>query len=94
MKIIKPHSNTGWLTAVIEGRYVCAKVYDKQSIFGINNGRVSKLCIGKNARRDPNKNYLDQMDFNYDRGLDFNNLPDGVLNKVVSALENLPKLAS
>ena len=52
MRIIKPHSDTGWITAEIEGRWVQAKVYDEPSSYGINNGRVSKLAVGKENFRD------------------------------------------
>jgi hypothetical protein len=91
MKIINPHSTTGWITAIICDRYVCAKVYDLPSTFGVNDGRVSKLSICKTAHRDPDANYLDQMAYNYDRGLDFDNLPSGLLDKILAELEALPK---
>ncbi len=94
MKIIEPHSKTGWITAEIAGRWVQAKVYDNPSEYGINNGRVSKCVIGKTNVRNPNEDFFAQMDFNYDRGLDFDNLPSGVLDKVLVELEALPKLFS
>ncbi len=85
--------NGVWVeSAVINGRYVCAKVYDSPSIFGINNGRVSKLAIGKTAIRDHNKNFFDQMAYNYDRGLDFDDLPEGVLDSILEELEALPPI--
>lgn len=83
---------TGWITAIIEGRWCQAKVYDDPSSYGVNDGRVSKLAIGKTATRIERQDFFDQMDFNYDRGLDFNNLPDGVLDKIVAELETLPKV--
>ena len=92
MKIIKPHTDIGWITAIIEGRWVQAKVYDEPSTFGINDGRVSKCCIGKTDQRDPCQGFFSQMDYNYDRGLDFDNLSPGVLDKVVAELETLPKV--
>lgn len=91
MKILESHSETGWITAIIEGRWVQAKVFDEPSSYGINEGRVSKLAIGKTDHRVPNTDFFAQMDFHYDRGLDFDNLPSGVLNKVVAELEALPK---
>lgn len=94
MKIIKKHDETRWITAIIDGRYVQAQVFDEPSSYGINDGRVSKLTIGKTSKRDPNRNYFDQMAYNYDRGLDFDNLPDGVLDKVVAELEALPAIRS
>ena len=55
--------------------------------YGIDEGRVSKLCIGKTDKRDPHKNFFDQMCFNYDRGMDFNKAPAGLLKKIVAELE-------
>lgn len=91
MRILEAHDHYGWITAVISGRWVQAKVYDLPSTFGINDGRVSKLAIGKTQYRDADAaDFFEQMDFNYDRGLDFDNLPDGVLDEIVEALEHLP----
>ena len=90
MKILSPQSRSGWITVEIEGRLVEAKVYNTGSVFGINEGRVSKLAIMKTDKRDRNMDYFDQCDFNYDRGLDFDNLPAGVLDNVVAQLEALP----
>lgn len=85
---------SGWVTCIIHNRWVEAKVFDEPSTYGINGGRVSKLCIAKGIDRDRTKDFLTQMDYNYDRGLDFDNLPDGVLDEVVGYLENLPKVFS
>lgn len=92
MKILVPHDQYGWITAIIEGRWVQAKVYDEPSCFGINDGRVSKLCIGKTQYRDPMQNFFEQMCYNYDRGLDFDDTPPGLLDKIVAELETLPRL--
>jgi len=92
MRILKEHKENGWITAIICGRWVQAKVYDVPSTYGINDGRVSKCVIGKTDKRECNKNFLEQMDFNYDRGMDFNNLPDGLLDKILKELENLPTI--
>ncbi len=94
MQIITAHDKTGWITAIIEGRWVQAKVYDEPSCYGINEGRVSKLAIGKTDTRQQHSNFFDQMDYNYDRGLDFKRrtLPVATLRKIVAQLEALPKL--
>ena len=92
MKILKAHNDRLWVTAVINNRWVQAKVYNEPSTFGINNGRISKLVVCKTDVRDPNENFFNQMDYNYDRGLDFDNLPDGLLSEIVSRLESLPKI--
>jgi hypothetical protein len=91
MKILSPHDQTGWITCIIAGRWVQAKVYDEPSTYGVNNCRVSKLTIGKTQYRDPSQDFFDQMDYNYDRGLDFNNLTDPtILETVLTELNNLP----
>jgi len=92
MKILVPHDQYGWITAIIEGRWVQAKVYDEPSPFGINDGRVSKISIGKTQYRDNTQNFFEQMCFNYDRGLDFDEAPEGLVDKIVAELEKLPKL--
>ena len=94
MKLLKAHDQYGWITCIIADRWVQAKVYDQPSTFGVNNGRVSKLAIGKSDLRYEDKPFFEQMAFNYDRGLDFDNLPDGVLDKVIEELETLPPCCS
>lgn len=91
IRTIREHDSSGWITCIIAGKWVQAKVYDETSTYGINNGRVSKLCVGKTATVDQNKNFFNQMDLNYDRGWDFNNLSDEEVNVIVTALEKLPK---
>lgn len=92
MEIISPHDPYGWITAIIEGRWVQAKVYDQPSTYGVNDGRVSKIFIGKTRYRDPTQNFFEQMCFNYDRGLDFDEAPEGLVDKIVAELEKLPTL--
>lgn len=93
MKIIDPHSHeSGWITAVINGRWVQAKVYDEPSEYGVNGGRVSKIAIAKTAIQNPNRNFFDQICYNYDRGLDFDHAPAGLVEKIIGQLESLPKL--
>lgn len=94
MKILEPHSQTGWITAIVEGRWVQAKVYDEPSEYGLWKGRVSKLAVGFSEERNPNENFFDQMCYHYDRGLDFNRAPKGLVRKIVKQLETLPKLFS
>lgn len=92
MEILEPHDPYGWVTAIICDRWVQAKVYDVGSVFGINNGRVSKLVIGKTQYRDCTQDFFKRMAYNYDRGLDFDELPDGLLSRIVSQLEQLPPI--
>lgn len=93
-RVINEHSYAGWITLVVEGRLVEAKVYDEPSIFGVNDGRVSKIAIGKTDSRDYNADYFDQMSYNYDRGLDFHDLEtlsEEKLSAILEILENLPQ---
>lgn len=92
MKIIEPHNETGWVTAIIEGHWVQAKVYDEPSSYGVNEGRVSKIAISKTANRNPNEDFFNQICFNYDRGLDFDRAPERLVSKIIIALETLPKI--
>lgn len=92
MIILESHSDTGWITAVIQGRWVQAKVYNEPSTYGIYNGRVSKLAIGLRETRDPTRDFFQQMCFNYDRGLDFNHAPEDLVESIVRELEELPLL--
>lgn len=95
MQIIKPHDRYGWITAIICGRYVVAKVYNEPSTYGIYNGRVSKIAILKTDTRDHNADWFSQCDVNYDRGTDFNNLwrkDRKLFNAIIKELEALPLL--
>jgi hypothetical protein len=81
-----------WIEAVVLGRWVMAKVYNEPSTFGINNGRVSKLSISKTDARDPDSDFFEQMAYNYDRGLDFDDLDqEGLLEGIVDLLEKYRK---
>jgi len=94
MTILEPHSASGWITAFICGHWVQAKVYDEPSTYGVYNGRVSKITICKTENRDPTKPFHPQLDVNYDRGTDFNNLwrkNRKLFNEIIRELEKLPK---
>lgn len=92
MRIIEDaRRETGFITAVIDGRWVQAKLYDVPSTYGVFDCRVSKLSIGKTAHRRKGENFWNQMAYHYDRGDDFDNLPDGVLVSVTDQLNALPK---
>jgi hypothetical protein len=98
MKIINDRRKQDlWLTAIIEGRLVSAKVYDEPSEFGINDGRVSKLSICKGDKFENDLTYFQQLDYHYDRGLDINRFDmrkkkdKTLFNNILNELENLPK---
>ena len=91
VEILSPHDEWGWITAVMNGRWFQAKVYDEPSTYGINDGRVSKLSILKEAFQDKRAPFFDQTCFNYDRGLDFDRSPPGVVDEIVAWCETLGK---
>lgn len=84
--------DTGWITAIICGRWVQAKVYDEPSEYGIDNGRVSKLAIMKTDTRDVNSAYHPQLCYHWDRGLDFKRKGTTIafVREIVAILEELP----
>jgi hypothetical protein len=90
MKIIKQDKRTGWVTAIIEGRWVQTRVFDEASFYGINEGRVSKLWISKTSSIKKGQNFEAQMDFAYDRGEYINRAPADLVSKIISKLETLP----
>lgn len=66
-----------------------------RSTFGFNNGRVSKLAIGKTYQIFRDRNFFDQVCFHYDRGFDFcneNELSADLFASIINVLENLPLL--
>jgi len=78
-------SRDGWVRGRVRGDQhgpveFHAKVYDEPSGYGIDEGRVSKL-------------WVDGL-FNYDRGDDFDQLPDGWLRVILWRLEHLPAARS
>ncbi len=85
VKILRPRDERGWVTFVLEGHWCEAKVYDRPSQFGINDGRVSKLVITKGEEWQG----MSEAVYNYSRGLDFDSAPNGLVQKVVAFCEAL-----
>lgn len=73
-----------WKTKIIDGHLCTAKVYDEPSQYGINNGRISKLVISKGDSFEG----MSETIYNYSRGLDFDETPSGLLQKVLLAFNN------
>lgn len=73
-----------WVKGVVDRFYFVAKVSAKPGMHGINNGRVFKLnvCVGKawNGNRQV---------YNYDRDLEFDGLPDGILDRILANIEQI-----
>ncbi|NRB79183.1 MAG: hypothetical protein HRU38_11010 [Saccharospirillaceae bacterium] len=90
MEIIEPHDESLWITAIIEGRWVNALVLNNPEIDCINHGRISQCTVGKRRNRDLGKPYRDEMGYCYNRGLNFDDLPEGLLNGIIAQLETLP----
>ncbi|WP_297419750.1 hypothetical protein [Clostridium sp.] len=83
-KFTKFDSTTNWVSGVVEDYKFEAKLFDEGSVFGIDEGRVSKLSI------------LDNKNVwlvNYDRGWDIEPKEDfkEIYNTVMELLENSPK---
>ena len=99
MQILKNHDQYGWITVLINERWIQAKVYDVPSECGVNGCRISKIAIAKKGVRDLGShtglNFFDNLDFNYDRGLDFHHqetLPQEELDEILVRLNQLPVL--
>jgi len=92
IKFIEFRKGENWVRGnVNKGEYTfSAKLFDQGSIFGIKEGRVSKLCIFKGKRQDGFKNVF----VNYDRGWDIEpqtKEEQNVYEYVLDFLENAPK---
>jgi hypothetical protein len=94
--VLEERDLSGWVTGVYNNaHWFQAKVYKEPSRFGIaagTNGKqgfgnVSKLAILKTPTVNQNTDFLSQCCFNYDRGLDFNKAPAGVVDAIVTWCE-------
>ncbi len=61
-----------WVTGIYKDLWFQAKVFSEVSEFGLNNGRVSKLCISK-AKEKPARFDEAHVLFNFERGMDLDN---------------------
>lgn len=78
----------GWVDGTIDAFRFQAKVFNEGSVYGINEGRVSKLCIWNAAHPQ-----LSQSIVNYDRGWDIRpSFPADrrMMKALVAYLEKLP----
>lgn len=84
IKINKIDSSTNWINGTINDYEFQAKHFDCGSMFGIDEGRTSKLIVMKDG----------DCVVNYDRGWDIEpNTVDQIemCNELVNYLETLPK---
>ena len=75
-----------WHEGVKDGHWWQAKVYDEESHFGIDGGRISKLVICRVDHWDHT-----EIVFNFDRGPDIDNCPPEILEGIIAHCEALPK---
>lgn len=77
-------NNDNWVEGKVENYKFSAKIFDEGSEFGINEGRVSKLCIADEK---------DECIVNYDRGWDIEPEEKDMeyYNAVMELLEDAPK---
>jgi len=72
-----------WKKGTYKDYYYIVKIYEQPSHFGIYNGKISKLSICKGDTW----NTAEEI-YNYDRGLDFDNTPPGLLDEILEYLGN------
>lgn len=75
---MKFDGNDGSVRGMFHGYKIVAKIFDKPSHNGIDEGRISKLLIKDTSGKEV---------YNYDRGLDFDRATTGLAKEVVAALE-------
>lgn len=87
------HLSGNWVEGTIEGFRFQAKVFNEGSEYGINEGRVSKLMVWDEAKRQANQDIFKASILNYDRGWDIEpggTHDKGILEAVLDCLENMP----
>lgn len=92
IKFTKFEKGENWVSAVInDGEYtISSKLFDEGSVFGIDEGRVSKLMIRDASIND----FWNSCIVNYDRGWDIKPSTDehnAIFEAVMDFLENAPK---
>jgi len=86
---IRPITIRGWLEyshTTDDGKYYTGKMlrFDEPSKYGINGGRISKLSILGTGPTTGKRVAI----YGYDRGLDFDNTPAGLLDDLLAVLGN------
>ena len=81
-----------WLEGTVEGHHFQAAVYDEPSVYGINEGRISKLMVWDETKRQCRRGYSRTILMNYDRGWDIEPKAQhkSLIDELISYLENLP----
>ena len=81
-----------WREGMIEGYHFQAAVYDEPSVYGINEGRISKLMVWSERVRQQTGGADWGTITNYDRGWDIEPKAQhkSLIDELISYLENLP----
>lgn len=81
-----------WREGMIEGNHFQAAVYDEPSVYGIDEGRISKLMVWDETKRQCRRGYSRTILMNYDRGWDIEPKAQhkDMIDALIFYLENLP----
>ena len=81
-----------WYKGMIGGYTFEAAVYDEPSVYGINEGRISKLMVWDETKRQQYRNIFSAAIMNYDRGWDIEpqKRHKALINALIAYLENIP----
>lgn len=86
-------NKTNWVEGTVGPFNFQAKLFYEGSVFGIKEGRVSKLGIWDEKIRQEKMDFFKSCIVNYDRGWDIEPKKDNVqyFDAVMELLENSPK---
>ena len=74
-----------WIESVIDGHWFQAKVGSSATKTGVNGGKVFKLIVSASDRWVEFNQEC--VCYNWDRSLDFDNAPPGLIGKIVEYCE-------
>lgn len=74
-------TNCNWIEGEVDGHWFQAKVFAEPSNYGINDGRISKLCLSKSDKWEGFNKIL----FHYDRGPDMGRKDSRIVKKLLAA---------
>lgn len=93
MEILDKFGASFWIVALINGRWVKAKLYDKPSNRNLNNDRIRTLLISSNASYNPEIPVSEQMCYHYCEGQCVKNeLHPDQLKGIIRELETIPRI--
>ncbi len=74
-----------WIESIIDGHWFQAKVGSSATTTGINGGKVFKLVVSSSDRWVEFSRV--HVCYNWDRSLDFDSAPPGLISKIVEYCE-------